>query len=166
MVWKSKQPKLAPAQPVDELVATMRSEWNFDDTIRGTIKGAPVSFDMSDEFEVPMDWANIQVDVGPSEVGTIRPKKVEIVEPEPEPKPEPEKALSERGIAGRALINDVVMPALAKVSIVMDHLTPDGHETARPPKQFRGVKQAGPGRGISPGHGYSRWHQGVGPPMS
>ena len=107
----------------------MKSEWNFDDTIRGTIKGAPVSLDMSEEFEMPVDWANVQVDVVPSEMGTVRPRRLE---PEPEsvrevpPADEPEipaAALSERGVAGRALVKDVLLPALAKVSHAKTRLT-------------------------------------------
>lgn len=38
---------------------TIRSEWNFDDTIRGTIKGMPVNLnldDMDDEDEEDEQW--------------------------------------------------------------------------------------------------------------
>lgn len=94
----------------------MKSEWNFDDTIRGTIKGAPVSLDM-EEFEVPTDWANVQVEVEPSEIGTVRPKKVDI-----------EKPVTERGLAGRALVDDVVLPAVQKVSSRPNRLTIARHD--------------------------------------
>ena len=43
---------------------TIRSEWNFDDTIRGTVKGMPVELDleeMSDDDE--WDLKNQEVDV-------------------------------------------------------------------------------------------------------
>lgn len=38
---------------------TVRSEWNFDDTIRGTINGVPINLnldDMEDEEEEDEEW--------------------------------------------------------------------------------------------------------------
>lgn len=68
---------------------TLRTEWDFDETIRGTIKGAPVSFDLSalreqDENEglaSGTSTAASTLKARPTEVteastGTVRPSQV------------------------------------------------------------------------------------------
>lgn len=45
---------------------TVRSEWNFDDTIRGTINGVPVNLnldDLEDEEEGEWDYQNEEVEI-------------------------------------------------------------------------------------------------------
>lgn len=87
--YRAKQPTKAPlAAEVSRLQqlasntlpGTVRSEWNFADTIRGTVKGTSVSYDLDDieddEFVLPdlaeqERWANMHVDVegdGPAQL--------------------------------------------------------------------------------------------------
>lgn len=35
---------------------TVRSEWNFDETIRGTVKGVPIELDLEDMSDDEDDW--------------------------------------------------------------------------------------------------------------
>lgn len=169
MVWKSKQPKSTTVQPVDDLVATMRSEWNFDDTIRGTIKGAPVSLDM-EEFEVPIDWASVQVEVGE---GTVRPTRAEepasepVPEPEPEPEPVPVMPVTERGQAGRAMVDDILLPAMQKVSNVMALLM-TARDISQRGRHYEWLFQAGQTRsrgGVQTGRGHFGRHQTASRPL-
>ncbi len=53
---------------------TMRSEWNFDETIRGTVRGMPVQLDLAQTEE----WED--VDANHREWGTTRERLESILE--------------------------------------------------------------------------------------
>jgi hypothetical protein len=57
---------------------TVRSEWNFDDTIRGTIAGMPIELDLGalDDDEEEWDLENEEVEVWD---GTMRIKEGSVV---------------------------------------------------------------------------------------
>lgn len=50
---------------------TMRSEWNFDETIRGTVKGVPVELDLDEMSDEEWDLQDQEVVIDPAE-GTTR----------------------------------------------------------------------------------------------
>lgn len=61
--------------------ATIKSEWNFDDTIRGTIKGVPVELDlddMSDDEEWDLKDQEVDVEEG-SAWGTSRVRHSDVL---------------------------------------------------------------------------------------
>jgi hypothetical protein len=57
---------------------TVRSEWNFDDTIRGTIAGMPIELDLGalDDEEEEWDLENEEVEVWD---GTMRIKEGSVI---------------------------------------------------------------------------------------
>jgi serine/threonine-protein kinase 24/25/MST4 len=57
---------------------TVRSEWNFDDTIRGTIAGMPIELDLGalDDEEEEWDLENEEVEVWD---GTMRVREGSVI---------------------------------------------------------------------------------------
>lgn len=118
LVFKKQNSKGAAAVPDFGTVVgagTVKTEWDFDDTIRGTIKGAPVAFDLSalredaeeDGFTSGTSTAASTLKARPEEVpsstGTVR-----AVQPPP---------ASSAQSPQESLVEQVVKPAIGSVCL-------------------------------------------------
>lgn len=114
-VFKQHGKKAAAAIPDFGTVAgggTVRTEWDFDETIRGTVKGAPVSFDLSALRDIKEDDGKSSGTSTAASTIKARPEVTNVLEAGTM---RPLRTSTSSEQARDSLVNKVVRPAIETV---------------------------------------------------